>query len=77
MSTVSEPGWGDNPTGASNQLGEIEQIVSRTVEQKRGQLARSSQDPLSAAVQRRGKHADSPLMFEEFAMAAATGPVAA
>ena len=55
MASVSESIGGYNPTGSINKPGEIEEIVSRTVEQKLEQLAGSSQGPLSAAVRRGGK----------------------
>ena len=55
VASVSESIGGYNPTGSINKPGEIEEIVSRTVEQKLEQLAGSSQGPLSAAVRRGGK----------------------
>ena len=55
VATSLESSGGDNPAGGSNQLCEIDDIVSRKVEQKLAQFARSSQGPLSAAVRRGGK----------------------
>ncbi|KAJ7381806.1 hypothetical protein OS493_038927, partial [Desmophyllum pertusum] len=59
VASVSESIGGEYPaaaTGAGNQFGEIEEIVARTVEQKLGQLTRSTQvTPLFAAVRRGGK----------------------
>ena len=57
VSAISESGGGDNPTGASNQLGETEETVSRMVEQKlvRAVSKKFPEGPLSAAVRRGGK----------------------
>jgi len=84
VSAISESGGGDNPTGASNQLGETEETVSRMVEQKLGQLAKSSLRALCLQLYGGEENvpvgrdlAQSPLMFAELAMAAPTGLVAA
>lgn len=55
VTSSSESSGGDNPTGGRNQLGEIEDIVNRKVEQKLAKFSRSSRGPLSAAVRRGGK----------------------
>lgn len=55
VTSSSESSGGDNPTGGSNQLGEIEDVVNRKVEQKLAQFSSNSRGPLSAAVRRGGK----------------------
>ena len=55
VASVGESSVGENPTGASKQVSEIEEIINRTLEQKLGQLGRVSKGPLSVAVCRGGK----------------------
>ena len=43
VASVSESSVGENPTGASKQVSEIEEIITRTLEEKLGQLGRGSQ----------------------------------
>ena len=83
MASVSESSVGQNPTGASKQVSEIEEIINRTLEQKLGQSGRGSKVPCLRQYvgEENGQIGrglvQSLLMFAELAMDVVTGLEAA